>query len=123
LTGLLDVEQKMDTDMYAMNVLMGGIYLYILQVACGDGHALALSLSGRVFSWGNGSCGRLGLDIQTLVGTDGVVDEPQRVHFNSSSNSSNNAGSTTEQFVVQVSCGGAHSAVVTAEGMLVKIDR
>jgi alpha-tubulin suppressor-like RCC1 family protein len=79
-------------------------------VACGEGHALALSQSGRVFSWGDGSSGRLGLDIQTLVGTEGVVEQPQRVLFNSGDSVND------DTFVVQVCCGGAHSAAVTAQG-------
>eukprot|EP00553_Chaetoceros_curvisetus_P004275 CAMPEP_0204630724 /NCGR_PEP_ID=MMETSP0717-20131115/21103_1 /ASSEMBLY_ACC=CAM_ASM_000666 /TAXON_ID=230516 /ORGANISM="Chaetoceros curvisetus" /LENGTH=539 /DNA_ID=CAMNT_0051648079 /DNA_START=33 /DNA_END=1652 /DNA_ORIENTATION=- len=33
----------------------------IVQVTCGDAHTLALSGSGRVFSWGNNSSGQLGV--------------------------------------------------------------
>lgn len=39
----------------------------IVQIACGDSHNLALSAEGRVFAWGSGAYGRLGLGIETDV--------------------------------------------------------
>ncbi len=37
------------------------------QIACGDSHNLALSAEGRVFAWGSGAYGRLGLGTEMDV--------------------------------------------------------
>ena len=47
----------------------------IVQVACGEGHTIALATDGEVFAWGAGDGGRLGLgDVRSRV-------SPQQLSF------------------------------------------
>eukprot|EP00803_Ostreobium_quekettii_P009976 evm.model.scf_2796.2 EVM.evm.TU.scf_2796.2 scf_2796:5567-19194(-) len=70
----------------------------IVQIDCGDHHSLALSVDGRVFAWGRGKYGQLGL------GDYNTVNEPHCV--------SGLAGIS----VTQIACGADHSLAVTAQG-------
>ncbi|EQC32667.1 hypothetical protein SDRG_09643 [Saprolegnia diclina VS20] len=68
----------------------------IVSIACGAQHAAAISQHGELYTWGSGEDGRLGHgDIR-----DRAI--PRKVM------------SLLSQRVVQASCGGAHTAVVTA---------
>ncbi|KAF4039190.1 Regulator of chromosome condensation (RCC1) repeat [Phytophthora infestans] len=44
-------------------------------VACGSNHTLCLSVDGRVFSWGDNSCGQIGMGCKTTQ----IVSTPYRV--------------------------------------------
>ena len=46
----------------------------IVQVVCGESHSMALTVSGRVLTWGNGKHGRLGHGKEAEVGRPTVVD-------------------------------------------------
>ena len=72
----------------------------ISQAKSGDGHCLAITNTGQVYSWGEGSYGRLG------HGDTVTIKTPKRVE------------ALKDVVVVQVSCGSRHSAAVTADGVL-----
>ena len=74
--------------------------LSALQVAVNSGgkHCLALSMEGEVYSWGEGDDGKLG------HGGKGSCDRPRVVE------------ALRGRDVVGISCGGAHSAAITATG-------
>lgn len=64
------------------------------------GHTLACTVSGEVYSWGDGYKGKLG------HGTQESCDQPTRI----------DPSSFLRKTVTQVACGGIHSAAVTQEG-------
>ena len=72
----------------------------ISQAKSGDGHCLAITNTGQVYSWGEGSYGRLG------HGDTSTIKNPKWVE------------ALKDVVVVQVSCGSRHSAAVTADGVL-----
>ncbi len=78
-------------------------HVCIKQVSVNSGgkHCLALSAEGEVFSWGEGDDGKLG------HGSKASTDRPRIVE------------ALRGREVVLVSCGGAHSAAVTATGKFV----
>ncbi|XP_015481119.1 probable E3 ubiquitin-protein ligase HERC4 isoform X1 [Parus major] len=71
----------------------------IVQVACGDQHAMALSRGGELFTWGQNTHGQLGVKIQTTF-----TPKPQLV----------------ERLkgipLAQIAAGGAHSIIVSLSG-------
>ncbi|XP_049884481.1 probable E3 ubiquitin-protein ligase HERC2 isoform X2 [Pectinophora gossypiella] len=77
-------------------------HVFITKVACNSGgkHCLALSADGEVYSWGEGEDGKLG------HGNRVSYDRPKLI----------TALSGLE--VVQIACGGAHSACLTARGRI-----
>ena len=81
--------------------------LSALQVAVNSGgkHYLALSMEGEVYSWGEGDDGKLG------HGGKGSCDRPRVVE------------ALRGRDVVGISCGGAHSAAITATGALCLLAR
>jgi alpha-tubulin suppressor-like RCC1 family protein len=74
--------------------------LPVMDVSCGLGHALFLVRGGRVFAWGNGGNGRLGLG--------GVSDRAE----------AEAVGELDGQEVCAVSCGASHSMALTRAGRL-----
>eukprot|EP00058_Branchiostoma_floridae_P022831 XP_002608321.1 hypothetical protein BRAFLDRAFT_125491 [Branchiostoma floridae] len=69
-------------------------------VCCGKEHSLALTLSGRVFSWGNGSRGQLGHGTTEASNTPQVIEALEGVTM------------------VTIAAGGWHSVSVSAFGDL-----
>lgn len=79
-----------------------------MKVSCGGTHTAALTNLGRVYVWGRGDSGQLGIGSAWLKDTDdnGLlgVSRPHLVEgFNG-------------EKVVQVACGAFHSAAVTEQG-------
>ena len=77
-------------------------HVCIKQVAVNSGgkHCLALSIEGDVYSWGEGDDGKLG------HGNKNSVDRPRVIE------------ALRGRDVVGISCGGSHSAAITAAGEL-----
>ncbi|MCG8622822.1 MAG: hypothetical protein MJE68_12610, partial [Proteobacteria bacterium] len=70
----------------------------ITDISCGDGHKLALSSTGVVYSWGDNSVSQLGLSVSYTE-----VTKPRQVNIPSGFQ------------VSQVACGANFSAALTSE--------
>ena len=77
----------------------------ITSVSSGLSHTLAITNGGRIFTWGNGGSGRLGHGTSTTLHVPTHLDVAA---FDAVANP-NNA-------IIQIAAGGAHSAVVRADG-------
>lgn len=86
--------------------------LIVRKVACGPSHSALLTTDGNLFVWGSGAGGRLGLGDERDVGENRVprnggklrsVDMPTRV-----------SDPFSDEKLVDVSCGTAHTAVLTS---------
>ena len=97
---------------------------FIVEIAAGRFHSLALSSTGEVFSWGSGSLGRLGLG-NSLAGELKTGDQPTPVQIYRNGNplfgwhSKTQEGPKkgfTEHVQLQIACGGMHSAAVERDG-------
>jgi len=73
---------------------------HVVQVVCGELHTAALTDDGRLFTWGLGKDGRLGL------GTTESHHVPRAVEF------------SRGVAITQVACGGLHTAALTSDGQV-----
>lgn len=76
---------------------------HIVQVAAGGSHSALITADGHLYTWGGGSYGELGLGHFTRC-----VPKPTRVFLPKET-----------PFALHVSCGRAHSAVLTTSGRIV----
>ncbi|KAM9959390.1 hypothetical protein ACTFIR_000465 [Dictyostelium discoideum] len=79
----------------------------IKSISCGSHHSLALDDLGLVYSWGNGSNGRLGLELH-ILGEKKIVSTPTLI--------STIASNTLDPVVVQISAGFDNSFLITSNG-------
>lgn len=95
-----------DTEPRSSPTRLGGATagLPVRAIAAGQQHTLALSRSGRVYSWGNNRYGRLGLGDAAADKASQCVLSPQLVE--------------SVAYAKHVSAGGAHSAVVVHKGLV-----
>lgn len=68
----------------------------IVQLTCGDGHSVALSQWGQVFSWGTNSHGQLGHQTEEDVQSAPKIIKPLATHH-----------------IVQIACGKKHTLALT----------
>ena len=78
-----------------------------MQVKCGDVHSLVLCRSGEVYSWGNNDYGQCGVGSNGQSGM-AIVFSPRLVNFEN----------YYRPNILQVDCGGEHSAFVDDTGRL-----
>ena len=76
----------------------------IVQIACGGLHSAVVTVDGELFTWGSSEGGQLGL-LTEEAKNEGSVRHPTRVE----------SLVDTKLRIVQVSCGEAHTVVLTAE--------
>ncbi|XP_071496413.1 E3 ubiquitin-protein ligase HERC2-like [Diadema antillarum] len=91
------------TDSVSTPTLLESIqHVHIKKVAVNSGgkHALALSVEGEVYSWGEGEDGKLGHGNRTQCDRPRVIE------------------SLRGKEVIDIACGGAHSACITSSGEL-----
>jgi alpha-tubulin suppressor-like RCC1 family protein len=87
--------------------------LRVVMVSAGKKHAGCVSEDGQVFTWGCGYFGRLG------HGSESSVEQPKRVEYLwDACRHANESGDNFDGSVYHISCGGAHTAVATTNGLV-----
>mmetsp|Transcript_102016 Transcript_102016/g.283927 ORF Transcript_102016/g.283927 Transcript_102016/m.283927 type:complete len:1060 (+) Transcript_102016:152-3331(+) len=82
----------------------------ICQIAGGDGHTAAVTIHGKLYSWGASACGQLGHSDTEHMPKDveGYPYQPVPLLV----------GSLQDVCIVQIACGDAHTVALSREGLL-----
>mmetsp|Transcript_10926 Transcript_10926/g.38382 ORF Transcript_10926/g.38382 Transcript_10926/m.38382 type:complete len:1143 (-) Transcript_10926:44-3472(-) len=82
----------------------------ICQIAGGDGHTAAVTVHGKLYSWGASACGQLGHSDTEHMPKDveGYPYQPVPLLV----------GVLQDTFIVQIACGDAHTVALSREGVL-----
>jgi RCC1 and BTB domain-containing protein len=85
----------------------------VIAISCGLNHSMALTESGRVYSWGNNECGQLGFEYN-----EGLIDEYKEKFKGTNSPKlvevkDNNGVNVVIQ---KISCGQFHSLLLSSDG-------
>jgi len=105
-------------DQFAPQRTVGMEHVQVVEVACGYHHTLAIDVMGKVWVFGNGDCGQLGLGDTLPRATPQLLTtfsrNPHRV-----SNTNGEDGAEDEDIeIVQIAAGAFHSAAISAVGDL-----
>ncbi|KAL8042236.1 hypothetical protein ABFS82_09G037700 [Erythranthe guttata] len=98
--GLLDGDSFPGKDTFSPKFLKSASIIDAQNMACGSGHAVLISRQGQVFSWGDGSGGKLGHGSEADISSPKLIDA--LVGLN----------------IVSIGCGDYHTCAVTATGGL-----
>lgn len=80
--------------------------VFIVSVACGRGHTIALSDTGRLFSWGSNKNGQLGHRLRNE--TTGAARVPKMIE----------AESVQDVVFTQIACGSKHTLALSTRGQV-----
>ena len=82
----------------------------VVQIAGGDGHTVAVTENGRLYSWGASACGQLGHSDTEKMPKDveGYPYQPFPLIIDI----------LRDTFIVQVACGDAHTVALSSSGQL-----
>lgn len=83
---------------------------FVIQLACGDSHSMALTKDGAIYAWGEATYGQLGLDDTSnlLRNTDQKPYQPYPTKVAALSNKK----------IIAISCGETHTLALTDAGHL-----
>ena len=115
----IDLSNKNNVNQFKFNKIDFGEYTNkIIEISSGTVHNLALTYDGKIFSWGSSQGGQLGLPLEILEKQPNFKDNyyistPIKVPIN---NKNINKNENSEINIIRVSCGEAHSLVLTNEG-------
>ncbi|VDM41838.1 unnamed protein product [Toxocara canis] len=90
-----------ESDVLRPNLIDSLLRVDVIDIACGDEHAVTLADGGKVFVWGNGLNGRLGTGNTNFVDTATQIEIP------------------TQQMVVNVRCGPDATVLLTNSGSII----
>ena len=102
--GQLGIELKKDLGFKNPFILKSLNQIKIKTISCGDGHSLALSYNGDVYSWGAGGCGQLGHDDIYSLKIDNeyepYLDYPKMIE------------NFKDIKIIDINCGSVHNAAI-----------
>eukprot|EP01119_Soliformovum_irregulare_P013790 TRINITY_DN3709_c0_g1_i1.p1 TRINITY_DN3709_c0_g1~~TRINITY_DN3709_c0_g1_i1.p1 ORF type:complete len:952 (+),score=283.74 TRINITY_DN3709_c0_g1_i1:35-2890(+) len=104
------------------------------EVACGDGHFLTLTFSGKVFAWGRQDRGQTGKTFGRQTDAEAMLTEPCEIpifqvekniqlenppkKIQLEKSAKNLQVENSKEFIHAISCGAMHCAALTKEGVL-----
>ncbi|GAB9466579.1 hypothetical protein Gpo141_00003950 [Globisporangium polare] len=101
----------------SLSMKSGGVR--VVDISCGLGHTIALMETGELYSWGNGSNGRLGLGDTTDRATPTKILVSELLHSSELTQASATSGKSPRrgaQLFCHVYCGASHSLAIGFDG-------